>query len=141
MGLVYLPELGMVAKATLKVDTELRRYDERLYLKKNPHTGDFCVYVRMPYWSTAEDVPVLGLGDTMPLDWRPVLEKIQKMDTQRHASNMIEDITRHNDEIRREAKQKADEATLFAAEVIEYAKRREGKSPVVKSVRPSGRRW
>jgi hypothetical protein len=54
---------------------------------------------------------------------------------------MIEDITRHNDEIRREAKQKADEATLFAAEVIEYAKRREGKSPVVKSVRPSGRRW
>jgi hypothetical protein len=140
MSNVYLPELGMVSKATLKVDDELRRYDERLFLKRHPDTGDYCVYIKQPHWSDPPDVVVLGLGPNPPIDWYAVLYKMYEMDTLNHASTMLNAVNEWNEKKRREAKQRADEATMFAAEHLEYAKRREGKSSVVKSVRYR-RRW
>lgn len=137
---IYLPELGVVSKATWRVDDELRKYDERLYLKLHPMTGDYCVYVRQPIWSTLEDIAVLGLGENPPTDWWVVLNKIREMDTLNHASNMLEETNKHNDRLRAERKAFSDAKIFEGAEALEYALRREGKSPVIKSVRYR-RRW
>lgn len=137
--MIFIPHLGVVSEATARVDSELNRYDERLYLRKNLDTGDWCVYVKSPYWADTDDLPVLGLGPVPPIDWYAVLSKIIQMDTQRHASKMLEQVNANNAKKKAEAKYKADEGAMYAAEHLEYARRREGKSNIIKSVRFRGR--
>lgn len=138
--MIYLPELGMVPDGTVRVVNELRNYDERLYLKRNPDSGEWCVYVKQEYGSILDDMPVLGLGAEIPTDWYFVLAKIQSMDTLRYAKDLLTDMNKSNARRQQAALNQRNDAVMEAAEHMEYALRREGNSPVIKSVRYR-RRW
>lgn len=116
MTSIYVPGKGNMDTRILRVDRALHQYDERLYLKFNEVSQEWCVFVKVPRGS-GDDVPVLGLGTEVPhRDY--VLEKIRSMDTKTHASNMLELIRRNNDKVREDGQKKFLDGAYETADII-----------------------
>lgn len=132
MGSIYLPGVGMVDTAVMRVHRAVNEYDERLSFRRNEDTGDWCVYIAMPHGQ--EPIPVLGFGTEVPHP-EDAVKRVYAADTVRHGEAILDRINRDNEAIREEARYRASEASGDTAERIEKLMRAHGESPVIKSTR------
>jgi len=117
-----------------RVDRAVNAYDERLMFARNDDTGDWCVFVRMP--SPQPPYPVFGFGDRIP-DPVEAVSKVQEGHLVKHKERIWKEITDSQQEYRKSLSDPVDEARDESVEAIEFMMRKEGLSPIVKSL-PKG---
>lgn len=128
---LFIPGQGMVDSRVYKVDAAVKAYDSRLMFGKHPESGDYCVFIELP--RPAEPYPVIGFGQEIPEPSR-VVERLQRADTMRNGEAIYKDMIRSQKAYRDNLEYNTDQAGEESAEVIEHFMRKEGKSPVVKSL-------
>ena len=132
---LFIPGQGMVDTRVYRVDAAVKAYDSRLMFGQHPETGDYCVFVELP--RPNEPYPVIGFGSEVP-DPDKVVERLQRADTMRNGDAIYREVVRSQESYRKDLEYKTDQAGEESAEVIEHFMRREGKSPVIKSLRKKG---
>ena len=132
---LFIPGQGTVDSRVYMIDAALKEYDSRLKFDRNQDTGDWCVFIEMP--RPEPPYPVIGFGDNIP-DASIVLDRVKRGDTMRTGNTIYRDIVRSQEKFRANQDYKTDQAGEESAEVIEHFMRREGKSPVIKSLRKKG---
>lgn len=139
MSEIYIPGQGVTNLEGRGLDRFVNEYDERLSFKRNPATGDFCIYIRMERGSDPPEVPVIGFGPNMP-SRDEVQRRLYNADTMRHGERLLNAMNEHNERLKQVGRDAADEAAWDTTERIEKFMRKHGKSPIVKStrVRPRG---
>lgn len=131
---LFIPGQGMVDSRVYTINSLLKDYDSRLMFSKHPETGDWCVFIEMP--RPEQPYPVMGFGDNIP-EASMVLDRIKQGDTMRTGNTIYRDIVRSQERFRAAQTYKTDQAGEESAEVIEHFMRKEGKSPIIKSL-PKG---
>lgn len=132
---LFIPGQGMVDTRVYRVDAAVKAYDSRLMFGQHPETGDYCVFVELP--RPNEPYPVIGFGQEVP-DPDKVVERLQRADTMRNGDAIYRDVVKSQEAYRKGLEYQTDQAGEESAEVIEHFMRREGKSPVIKSLRKKG---
>jgi hypothetical protein len=138
---LYLPGVGNVEPAVYRAHAAAHEYDERLSFRRNEATGDYCVFIKTPRphgEHNPPEIPVLGFGREVPTG-EQVVARLRAADTLRRGEDILRDIDRNNDRLDAERKYRGDQAIGDAAERLEKVMRKEGLSPVVKSLRPKVR--
>lgn len=137
MAKFFIPGLGNVTRDEFLAHRACQDYDSRLTFKKNPKNGQYAIFVQLERnneWGVPEK-PVLGFGYTVP---HPdlVREKIYNADTWQHGQRHLDEMDARNDAIRKQSEMIRVAARDESAERLEKVLRRDGKSPVIKSLRP-----
>ena len=126
---IYISGQGSVDSSVYKTNCVISDYDENLSFKLNEDTGDYCVYMRMPY--PEEPVAILGVGSTVPhSDY--IIQRLRETDVRIHGDKLFDMIIKEQNKVKEEKRYLADQASSDSAERIEKMLRKHGKSPVVK---------
>jgi hypothetical protein len=114
-----------------RVDRAVNAYDERLMFALNRDTNDWCVFVRMP--RPQPPFPLMGFGDSVP---EPdfVLAKVQEGHLVKNKERIWREVIDSQKEFKKDLRVKADDARDESVEAIEFMMRKEGKSPIIKSL-------
>lgn len=137
MSSLYVPGRGMVNLAATRVDRAVNEYDERLLFAQNPENQQWCIMIKLPPDHVAGDgivldgttrvLPILGFQDIPhPED---ALKRLYQTDTMRWGEEILNQINRHNDEVKAEKEREASDASGEAAEALEWFRRNEGTHP------------
>lgn len=119
---LYVPGRGNIDLSEYRVDKAVNEYDERLYFARNLSTGQWCIYLRTV--PSEPDLPLLGFDEVPhPED---AIKRLYRADTLRHGEKILDEMNRHNEKIREQARKDAAEAAEELAEVVEWAHRKEG---------------
>lgn len=132
---LFIPGQGMMDTRAYMVDAAVKQHDERLMFSQNPDTGDWCVFIKLP--RPADPYPVFGFGREIP-EASVVLDRLKRADTMRNGDAIYKDMIRSQEAYRKGLEYKTDQAGEESVEVIEHMMRKEGKSPIVKSLRKKG---
>ena len=128
---LWLPGYGITDSKAVRVEAALKAYDERLMFAKNEETGDWCIFVRMP--RPKDPWPLFGFGDEIP-EPAVAVEKVQEAHLVKNKERIWREIIDSQESYRRELDRQGDETSSETAEVIEFAMRKRGESPIVKSL-------
>lgn len=131
---LFIPGQGVTDTRAYRVDAAIKQYDERLMFGQHPDTGDWCVFIRLP--RPEQPYPVIGFGKDIP-EPSSVLERLQRADTMRNGDAVYREVVRSQEQYRKGLEYNTDQAGEESAEVIEHFMRKEGKSPIIKSL-PKG---
>jgi|LakMenEpi03Aug12_release.lakeMendotaPanAssembly.Ray.scaffolds.fasta_scaffold438218_2 hypothetical protein len=129
MSSIYIPGRGELTWEQIRIDRAVKEYDERLFFARNAVTGDWCVYIKMPFGEPP--FPVLGFGATTP-PVNVILERLKKGDTLKNGEKIYNGILKSQEDYRKKFVSNADEARDESVEVVEHFLRKNGKSPVIK---------
>lgn len=122
---LWVPGRGDTTVGVAAIQHVLDEYDERLVLARHEYTGDWVVFIKI----NRDDLyPVLGLGPTLPSP-EEVGRKLYESDAARHGTKLLDQVNRHNEEIRKRNRAAAIEKDGEVAEHLEWAYRREGLHP------------
>jgi hypothetical protein len=106
-----------------RVDRAVQQYDPLLRFGRNEDTGQWCVF-RI---ARGEDpLPILGF-DQIPSP-NAVLQRLSQCDAQRRGSEILDEINKHNADLRKPFEDAAKEGAAIAAEGFEWGFRQMGKS-------------
>lgn len=130
MSSIWIPGKGEYDVRAYRVDKAVREYNERLSFERNPDTGDWCVYIRMP--SPEPPVALMGFQDQIP-EPDAVVKRLYETDSLRHGEKILNEVLKSQEMFKKHKEYLADEATGESAERIEHLMRKHGKSPVIKS--------
>jgi hypothetical protein len=131
MTSIYIPGRGYADTRAFRVDAAVNKYNERLSFDKNPDTGDWCIYMRMP--SPEPSIPLFGFGDRIP-EPDEAVKKLWESDTMVHGNKILLEIERSQNEFKKLLEYNANQASEESAEVLEHFLRKRGKSPIIKSM-------
>jgi hypothetical protein len=137
MAKFFIPGLGNVTRDEFLAHRACQDYDTRLSFKKNPKNGQYAIFVKLERgneWGVPEK-PVLGFGYEVP-NPDEVRAKIYNADTWRHGQRHLDEMDARNAARKKESEMIRDAAAGDSAERIEKVLRRDGKSPIIKSLRP-----
>jgi hypothetical protein len=134
MSTLFVPGRGVMDFDAYRIDRAVNEYDERLMFAKNEGSGDWCVFVRMP--GNEPPYPVCGFGYELPM-LDDVMLRIHNADTMRNGDAIYNDMLKSQEKYRADLTYKSDQAGEESAEVVEHFLRKNGKSPVIKSL-PKG---
>ena len=119
---IYVPGVGQITPAAMRVHKAVSEYDERLYFAKNPVNNDWCVYMKMPHGE--EPRIIHGFGYDVPEPGR-VIDAIVNKDTLRQGDAWYQKhIIDHNERLRREKAYAKDQQVWDAAERVEHSLRK-----------------
>lgn len=106
-----------------------KEYDARLGFGRNEETGQWVVFMRQGETEETRggDLPILGF-ETIPSP-DEVKKRLYESDAVRRGSEILAAINRHNDEVRQQFEDAADDASGEAAEYFEHFMRKDGKHP------------
>lgn len=124
---IFVPGRGYVDYKILSLDKAVKEYDERLFVAQNEETGDWCIYMKAPHGQFP--IPIVGWRYEELPDKDEVFVWLWKHDSIRQGERLLDDINRHNDEIRKEREEKMSELTGEMAEHIEVVTRWTGEHP------------
>jgi hypothetical protein len=116
-----------------KVDKAVNEYDEQLRFGQHERTGQWVICIVRG----EQRIPVLGF-DRIPHP-EDALKRLHKSDARRRGLELLNEINRHNEEIQKQKRDAASEATGETAEYFEQATRWEGATKHFKSFRPRKR--
>ena len=124
MSTLWLPTAaGMVDSRVWRLSEAAREYDDRLTVGRNEDNGMWSVFIMR---SRDKPYPVLHLGASV--DELPTPDELKvrlyKADTRRHGTAILDELNRHNDELKREREIRAQEADAILAEAQVWAHRR-----------------
>jgi hypothetical protein len=113
----------MVDSRVWRLSEAAREYDSRLMVGRNEDNGTWSVFIMR---ARDKPYPVLHLGFHM--DELPTPEELRvrlyNADTRRHGTKILEDLNRHNDNMKLEVELRAQEADAILAEAQVWAHRR-----------------
>lgn len=119
---IWLPDSHYYREA-LPVDKAVNEYDSELHFGMNQKNGQWVIFMERH----GERIPILGFQRIPHPD--DALKRLYKADTRRHGSKILDDMNRENEELKKVARDKADDAVGETAEAFEIAYRLEGKHP------------
>lgn len=119
MSSIYLPGRGMVNLTARRIDKAVNEYDERLFFRLNPQTGDWCVYRKQEHGK--EPIAVLGFGRDIPHP-NDVIARLRQTDSYRR--DLVRQINEHNDRRKKELQDAVDEGQEAMAEALEWGTRK-----------------
>lgn len=131
---VYVNGRGRISSDVLALDTAVNEYDERLMFGTNPETGDWCIFVKMPWdWEGPsvdgnKALPILGFGKELPSrDY--AIRQLYQSDSLRHGEQILDEMNRQNKAVQDVARAKSDDQSGQLAEVLEWGFRKKGVHP------------
>ena len=124
---LYIPGRGEIHLEEYRINRAVQEYDERLVFARNEF-GEWCVSVKMPYWSEYPYANVIGFGRDLPSK-DEVLRRVYQADARRHGQEILNAANRHNEEIRKQYEAAASDGAEAAAEAIEWGHRKMGNHP------------
>lgn len=115
-----------------RVRTAVREYDPNLDFGKNERTGQWCIFLKQGSneFSKEVDMPILGFNDIPHPD--DALKRLHQSDALRTGQEILDKITKNNDDIEARREIAAQEATAQAAEGFDWGFRQMGKAPHAK---------
>lgn len=115
-----------------KVHQAVRMYDEDLAFGRNEETGQWCIFMRQGTNKAADtnDLPILGFNDIPSVD--EAMDRLRKSDARRRGREILAELNKHNEDINRERKARADDGIRAAAEGFEWGFRKMGKAPTTR---------
>lgn len=143
MSTLFVPGRGVVDLATMRLDAAVREYDERLTFATHPHTGQPTVFIKMEadadtgvQLDGSNVMPVLAFPHGTEPDPEFVKRELYMRDSLRHGLELLDDIRRNNDALRREHQERASEAAGILAEARESYLHDQGQTPYRRVLRP-----
>ena len=130
MSRIFIPGQGVMSFEAARVSAALKAYDRRLFFKQHPDTNDWCVFVEMP--SGEPPYPVVGWPEGYLPDVNTVMERIKEGDTLRNGDRMYNEMLKSQQDHKLRLEAQSSEASEVAAEMAEFAMRKQGLSPVIK---------
>jgi hypothetical protein len=103
----------------------------------NEATGQWCIFLKHGATELAQhaDLPILGFSHIPhPED---AIKRLYNSDARRRGQEIVDAIQRDNDELKRQADQRAKEASDATAEAFEWGFRKMGAAPVTKIFVPT----
>lgn len=124
---VLRPELWVPASMKEAQEREAAKavseYDDQLVLGYRNDTKEWVVFLRNG--PGGQPFPALGLGSTLPSS-EEIKRRLFKADTKRRGPAIVGEIERHNERIRKVARDNASASLEVAAEGMEWFTRKEG---------------
>jgi hypothetical protein len=108
-----------------RLNRALNQYDERLRFGRNEDNGDWCVFLCL---RGERPIPVLGFQDEIP-EPDEMIRRVEAADTRKHGDKILIEMEEHNNRLRAEVREKADEAEWQLAEGMESFLHAQGKTP------------
>ena len=114
------------------VNKAVREYDPDLGFGYNEATGQWCIFLKHGATAMAanSDLPILGFSHIPHPD--DAIKRLYQSDARRRGQEIVDAIQRDNEEIQRQAEQRAKEASDATAEAFEWGFRKVGAAPVSK---------
>jgi uncharacterized protein YjbJ (UPF0337 family) len=126
---LWLPGRGVMPAHVRQATQAVREYGADLGLARHEASGEWVV--------TKNGYPVFGLGVELPAPER-IKQMLYESDAQRHGGKLAEKIQKMTDARQRAAKQHAEDLTGTAAEALEWAHRKEGRTSHKRVYIPEG---
>lgn len=116
----------------VKVRRAVKEYDPNLDFGKNERTGQWCIFLKQGTSEATQevDLPILGFNDIPHPD--DALRRLHQSDAQRTGQEILDKITRNNEDIEARREVAAQEASAQAAEGFDWGFRQMGKAPHTK---------
>jgi len=112
---IWLPGSGLVSLDIARVDRAVREYDENLRFGRNEDTGQWCVFlVRRGH----APLPVLGFNEIPHPD--DALKRLYRADALRRGEEILDEMNRENEEMKRPFEDATREGVGVAAEAFEW---------------------
>jgi hypothetical protein len=119
MSAIWIPGAGMVDMNVRRVQAAVEEYDESLRFGRNEDTGQWCVYKLMG--SSAPPVPILAFDNIPHPD--DVFRRLYQTDALRHGAEILDQMNRENEDLRKPFEDAANEGAGIAAEAFEWGTR------------------
>lgn len=126
---LWLPGRGMMPAHVRQAVQAIREYGEDLGLARHDATGDWVI--------TKNGYPVFGLGVELPAPER-IKQMLYEADAQRHGGRLAEKIQKLADQRAKDARDKVNDQTGVAAEALEWALHKEGRTSHKRVYIPKG---
>jgi hypothetical protein len=126
---LWLPGRGMMPAHVRQAVQAIREYQEDLSLARHDATGEWVI--------TKDGHPVFGLGVELPAPER-IKEMLYEADARRHGGKLAEKIQKLTDAREARAKQQVEDLTGVAAEALEWALHKEGRTSHKRVYIPKG---
>lgn len=126
---LWLPGRGMMPAHVRQATQAVREYGADLGLARHDATGEWVV--------TKNGAPVFGLGTELPAPER-IKQMLYESDAQRHGGKLAEKIQKLTDARQRAARAEAEDLTGVAAEALEWAHHKEGRTSHKRVFIPKG---
>ncbi|HEY6018882.1 MAG TPA: hypothetical protein VIY48_03035 [Candidatus Paceibacterota bacterium] len=125
---IWVPS-SMQDREAAKINAVVRRYDPDLGFGKNEQTGQWCVFMRQGSTQMADnkDLPVLGFNHIPSED--EVMHRLHKTDARRRGREILDELNKHNEDIREVKRKGAEDAAGIAAEAWDWFLRKDGTHP------------
>lgn len=120
---IWLPGSGAVSLEVVRVDRAVQEYDPNLRFGRNEDTGDWCIFLIK---RGEAPLPVLGFGREIPHP-RAALQRLERADSVRRGSEILDEMNRHNESLRKPFEDAAAEGAAITAEAFEWGYRAMGK--------------
>lgn len=125
---IWVPE-SFGHREVVRVRRAVKEYDPNLDFGKNELTGQWCIFLKR---GTSEvtrevDLPILGFNDIPHPD--DALTRLRQSDALRTGNEILDKITRNNQDIEDRREVAAQEAAHEAAEGFDWGYRQMGKAP------------
>lgn len=134
MAYFYDPDAGELSKEEFASYRAAKQYDDRLVFKFNPENQDYIIQIRtdqsdgMPRLKT-----VLGFGRKLPTP-DEVTKTLDGADGWKHGDRVLREMDEREAQRKKNNQWLRDEIAGEAAERMEKVLRRDGRSPIVKSL-------
>jgi hypothetical protein len=119
---IWLPGAGAVSLDVIRVDRAVQQYDPLLRFGRNEDSGQWCVF-RITRGNPP--LPILGFEE-IPHP-KAVLQRLARCDARRRGDEILNEINRHNDELRKQWEEPAKEGAAITAEAFEWGFRQVGR--------------
>jgi glutamate synthase domain-containing protein 1 len=128
---IWVPEAFGHREVT-RVRNAVREYDPNLDFGRNEVTGQWCIFLKRGVTQASQevDLPVLGFEDIPHPD--DALRKLHESDALRTGNEILDKITKNNEDIEARREVAAQEASAQAAEGFDWGFRQMGKAPHAK---------
>lgn len=116
---LWLPGRGLMPAHVRQAVQAIREYQADLGLARHDATGDWVI--------TKDGNPVFGLGTELPAPER-IKEMLYESDARRHGGALAEKFQKLTDARQKAARDQAEDLTGVAAEALEWAHHKEGRT-------------
>ncbi|MGE5595460.1 MAG: hypothetical protein ACM3S1_05430 [Hyphomicrobiales bacterium] len=117
---LWIPGQGTVPVHMRAAQRAVEEYDDRLILARHEITGDWVAFIQL---GPDRMFPVIGFGKELPHP-DEIRATLERADTRRHGTKILDQIQRENARIQREKRAMAAEAIEEAAEYADFGFRK-----------------
>lgn len=125
MSDIWLPGMGVVPSNIRAAQLAIEQYDSDLELGFNERNQEWVVLSKNG--PDGAPFPVFGLGPELP-PYDVIQRKLYEADVRRHGAKLVDEVVKRNDARKKARKYETDDAAGEAAEALEHAFRRMGKT-------------